>query len=136
MWRAPGAAWLDQRRKERMVRLRKENKQWKLEREILAKAAAGFARETESIHPSLRVVSANQAVYPIGSVSRVLGVLPSGFYAWRKRPPSKPEQADDMLTQEIKKIHQKSKALMAHRVSTPNWAEQGWHGGRKRVRAG
>jgi transposase len=34
-----------------LARLRRENKQLKLEREILAKAAAWFARETDSIPP-------------------------------------------------------------------------------------
>ena len=34
-----------------LTRLRRENKQLKLEREILAKAAAWFARETDSIPP-------------------------------------------------------------------------------------
>ena len=34
-----------------LVRLRRENQQLKLEREILAKAAAWFARETDSIPP-------------------------------------------------------------------------------------
>ena len=34
-----------------LVRLRRENKQLKLEREILAKATAWFARETDSIPP-------------------------------------------------------------------------------------
>jgi transposase len=37
--------------REELRRLRKENKQLKLEREILAKATAWFARETESIPP-------------------------------------------------------------------------------------
>jgi len=78
-------------------------------------------------------VSANQAVYPVRSVSRVLGVSPSGFYAWRKRPPSKREQADDMLTQEIKKIHQKSKGTYGAPRIHAELAEQGWHVGRKRV---
>jgi len=78
-------------------------------------------------------VSANQAVYPIRSVSRVLGVSPSGFYAWRKRPPSKREQADDMLTQEIKKIHQKSKGTYGAPRIHAELAEHGWHVGRKRV---
>ena len=39
--------------REELRRLRRENKQLKLEREILAKATAWFARETESI-PSKR----------------------------------------------------------------------------------
>jgi transposase len=34
-----------------LVRLRRENKQLKLEREILSKAAAWFARETNAIPP-------------------------------------------------------------------------------------
>lgn len=78
-------------------------------------------------------MSANQAVYPIRSMSRVLAVSPSGFYAWRKRPPSKREQEDKMLTQEIKKIHQKSKGTYGAPRIHAELAEQGWHVGRKRV---
>jgi transposase len=37
--------------KEELVRLRRENRQLKIEREILAKAAAWFARETEHVPP-------------------------------------------------------------------------------------
>jgi transposase len=37
--------------KEELVRLRRENRQLKIEREILAKAAAWFARETEQVPP-------------------------------------------------------------------------------------
>ena len=37
--------------KEELKRLRKENKRLRLEREILAKAAAWFAREADSIPP-------------------------------------------------------------------------------------
>ena len=66
-------------------------------------------------------------------MSRVLEVSPSGFYAWRKRPPSKREQADEMLTQAIKKIHQKSKGTYGAPRIHAELAEQGWHVGRKRV---
>jgi transposase len=37
--------------KQELARLRRENKQLRMEREILAKAAAWFARETEAVPP-------------------------------------------------------------------------------------
>lgn len=37
--------------REELTRLRRENKQLRMEREILSKAAAWFARETDSIPP-------------------------------------------------------------------------------------
>lgn len=42
---------LTREEKAELARLRKENKQLRLEREILSKAAAWFARETEAIPP-------------------------------------------------------------------------------------
>ena len=71
-------------------------------------------------------MSANQAVNPIHLLSRVLEVSSSGFYAWRKRPPSKREQEDEMLTQEIKKIHQRSKGTYGAPRIHAELAEQGW----------
>jgi transposase len=42
---------LPQDEKAELARLRKENKQLRLEREILSKAAAWFARETDAVPP-------------------------------------------------------------------------------------
>jgi transposase len=42
---------LTSQEKEELQRLRRENKQLRVEREILAKAAAWFARETDAVPP-------------------------------------------------------------------------------------
>jgi putative transposase len=51
---------------------------------------------------------ANQAKYPVRSLCRVLKVSPSGFYAWRDRPPSQRTLADAVMTERIRAIHVES----------------------------
>jgi putative transposase len=46
-------------------------------------------------------MTANQALYPIEMMARVLGVSRSGFYAWRDREPSTRARADAVLTEKI-----------------------------------
>lgn len=46
-----------------------------------------------------------QAVHAVALVCRVLGVSESGFYAWRKRAPSRRASDDVRLTARIKEIH-------------------------------
>lgn len=48
---------------------------------------------------------ANQAVYPVRSLCRVLGVSASGFYAWRDRPRSARAMNNAVLTERIRQIH-------------------------------
>ncbi len=50
-------------------------------------------------------MSANRAVYSITTMSRLLGVSASGFYASTKRPPSRRCQADAILTAKIRTAH-------------------------------
>lgn len=51
---------------------------------------------------------ANQADLPVRTMCRVLGVSPSGFYAWRDRVPSQRSVADEVMTERIHQIHQDS----------------------------
>ena len=81
--------------REELTRLRRENRQLRLEREIPSKAAAWFARETNAI--PLRgsgSVSDHQAAYPIATMCRLLGVSTSGYHAWVKRQPSHRAETD------------------------------------------
>ncbi len=92
-----------------LKRLRRENKQLRVEREILAKAAAWFARETECGAVEVyRFVRAHQAMYPIATMCRVLEVSTSGYYAWFERRASARAERDAQLKQRIREIHERS----------------------------
>jgi hypothetical protein len=62
-------------------------------------------------------VSENRARYPIAVMCRILGVSPSGYYAWVKRPTSARALMDAALTAEIRAAHAASKGIMERRVS-------------------
>ena len=47
---------------------------------------------------------ANQAQYPIAWMCRVLGVSPSGYYAWWWRPPSRRARENEALSRRITAI--------------------------------
>ena len=54
-------------------------------------------------------MSANQARFRIATMARVLGVSPSGYYAWRRRGASVRAQADADLTVRVSAIHAHSR---------------------------
>ncbi len=64
---------------------------------------------------------------------RVLEVSTSGYYAWLKRPPSRRAQEDQVLTREIKRIHDRSKGTYGAPRIHAQLAREGIHVGRKRV---
>lgn len=55
------------------------------------------------------LVDAEKARFPIQVLCEVLDVSRSGFYAWKKRPPSAREKSDERLAVEIAATHAKSK---------------------------
>jgi putative transposase len=56
-----------------------------------------------------RFVDCEKAVFPIVTMCRVLGVSPSGYWAWSGRPPSERARADAALIGEIRRIHVRSR---------------------------
>ena len=58
---------------------------------------------------------AHQAQHPVVTLCRVLGVSPSGYYAWRQRPASARATADAALSAQIDAIHARSRRTYGER---------------------
>ena len=54
-------------------------------------------------------MNANQAIFPVSVMARVLGVSKAGFYAWLPRPASAHAQADAALLKRIRTVHATSR---------------------------
>jgi putative transposase len=56
-----------------------------------------------------RFVDEEKAHHPVATMCRVLGVSPSGYWAWSNRPPSARALGDARLTATIRSIHARSR---------------------------
>jgi putative transposase len=78
-------------------------------------------------------VSDHQADYPIATMCRLLGVSPSGYHAWVKRPPSRRAATDAALTAAIRATHAASRGTYGAPRIHAELAAKGLRVGRKRV---
>jgi transposase InsO family protein len=78
-------------------------------------------------------VKTNQAIFPIATMCRLLGVSSSGYYAWEPRELSAHAQADAVLLRRIRQIHEWSRGTYGARRIHVELAEEGIHVGCKRV---
>jgi len=78
-------------------------------------------------------VRANQALFSVRTMCRLLGVSSSGYYASLHRKPSVRAQADAALLTRIRAIHARSRATYGSPRVHADLAEDGVHVSRKRV---
>jgi putative transposase len=78
-------------------------------------------------------VSENQAAFPIATMCRLLGVSPSGYYAWTKRQPSRRTQTDAAVAAEVRAAHAASRGIYGAPRIHLDLAAKGIRVGRKRV---
>jgi len=78
-------------------------------------------------------VSAHRAEHRVATMCRVLGVSPSGYYAWCKRPASARAQEDQRLLRKIRTAHAASQGTYGVPRIHADLREDGVRVGRKRV---
>ena len=77
---------------------------------------------------------ANQAVFGVSMMCEVLGVSPSGFYAWRGRPPSARAVENERLLGRMRAIHTFSRETYGQPRMYAELRDDGWLVNHKRVR--
>ena len=78
-------------------------------------------------------MSANQAVFPVSVMARVLGVSKAGYYAWLHRPPSAHAVADAALLKRVRTVHATSRQTYGAPRVHAELRAQGEQHGRKRI---
>ena len=78
-------------------------------------------------------MTAHQASFPIATMCRVLSVSASGFYAWRKRAPSRRRQDNAALTKTVRTIHAVSRGTYGAPRVHAELAAEGIAASRNRV---
>ena len=113
-------------------RLRAENCALRMEQDLL-QTSGDMRREGQRPDP-VTVYRAEKGRLPVAFLCRSLGVSTSGYYAWRRRSPSRRAVADAALTELIRQIHTASHgAYGAPRVHATLAETYGIRCSRKRV---
>jgi transposase InsO family protein len=58
-----------------------------------------------------RFIQAHQQEFPVNLMCHVLQVSRSGYYAWRRRAPSATAERQTQLTEQIRQVHKRSRAV-------------------------
>ena len=78
-------------------------------------------------------MSAHQAEFPVRAMCRVLGLSPSGYYAWLNRPPSERARRDAELAVKIREVFDGNKQVYGRPRIFADLKEGGEQVGQKRV---
>src|SRR5262245_39940691 len=119
---------------EEVRRLRREVRALREEREILRKSR-GLVCQGDHVDPvaGFGFVKGHQADHAIATMCHVLGVSPSGYYAWQDRSLSARAQRDAELARTILTVHLESRGTYGAPRVQAELRAQGIRVGRKRV---
>ncbi len=103
--RTNGKIGLTVAEREELKQLRKQARELQMERDILKKRRPSSRRRASETRPRRRT----KAQYPAKMRCRALGVSRAGYYAWRKRPPSRRAVEGSRLSVLIREAHERSR---------------------------
>ena len=112
-------------------RLRRELAEAKMERDLLKKATAYFARESLQGHAFIKTMRPH---YPLPLMCRVFDVSQSGYHAWSKRPLSKRALDNARLEVAIQVAHQRTRQTYSAERLQPELAADGFDAGVGRIK--
>ncbi|WP_141333506.1 IS3 family transposase [Myxococcus sp. AB025B] len=124
----PGALLQDER--EELARLRAENRQLRMERE-LPKKSGGLLREGDDV--KFTFIHAQKAHFPIAFMCEQLEVSRSGYYAWASRPESARKTNDRELAEVVADVHEESRRRYGSPRVFRELRARGYRVSRKRV---
>jgi putative transposase len=78
-------------------------------------------------------IAAKEVAFPVATMCRVLGVSPSGYYAYKSRPPSKRVAGDARVAAEIAAAHKASRGIYGSPRVHRELQAKGFKVGKKRV---
>jgi putative transposase len=78
-------------------------------------------------------IEEHQDEFPVQRMCKVLGVSPSGYYAWQTRPVSRRAQANEKLLPEIRAIHSRSRKTYGSPRVHAELTADGFRVGKNRV---
>ena len=79
------------------------------------------------------MIKTNETHFPVGMMCRLLSVSRSGYYAWKHRPPSGREQANQKLLAEVKRVFEDEKGRPGSPRVSRRLKAEGILAGRHRV---
>ncbi|WP_404389846.1 IS3 family transposase [Pseudoalteromonas phenolica] len=107
-----------------LLRLRKENKELRMEKEILKKASALLLKGNQVTFKTIKQLS---SVFPVVKLCKVMKVSRSAYYAWLKRP-AKIITAEQLnLYRKAKQLFEKSRNSLGYRELRKKLRSEGFH---------
>ncbi|WP_102531010.1 IS3 family transposase [Shewanella sp. 10N.286.52.B9] len=122
---------LEESERDELKRLRRENKELRMEKEIPKKGKRLLCERHEV---KFRFIKQHSSLFPIALLSRVMNVSKSGYYDWHKRPVNVINLETLKLYRLVRQLFKQSRGSLGNREMVKKLRKEGYQVGRYLVR--